>query len=80
MLEAIERIVGAYVRLRNRKALEDMKSHRQRLVTEIKAFHGVIDVRLSIRQLEDEIAVIDAGLGKLDAPTAAWAPALGLRL
>jgi len=80
MSEAMERIVDAYVKLRNRKALEDMKDHRQRLVTEIKSLHGVIDVRLSIRQLEDEIAVIDAGLAKLDAPTAAWAPALGLRL
>jgi hypothetical protein len=78
MSEAIERIVGAYVKLRNRKALEDLKAHRQRLVTEIKSFCGVIDVSSQIKQLEDEIAVIDAGLAKLDTPTAAWAPALGL--
>jgi hypothetical protein len=80
MSEAMERIVDAYVKLRNRKALEDMKSHRYRLATELKSLHGVIDVRLSIKQLEDEIAVIDAGLAKLNTPTAAWAPALGLRL
>jgi hypothetical protein len=80
MSEAMERIVDAYVKLRNRKALEDMKVHRHRLATELKSLLGVIDVRLSIRQLEDEIAVIDAGLAKLDTPTAAWAPALGLRL
>jgi hypothetical protein len=78
MSEAIERIVGAYVKLRNRKALEDLKAHRQRLVSEIKSFCGVIDVSSQIKQLENEIAVIDAGLAKLDTPTAAWASALGL--
>ena len=61
MSEAIERIVGAYVKLRNRKALEDLKAHRHRLVSEIKSFCGVIDVSSQIKQLENEIAVIDAG-------------------
>jgi hypothetical protein len=37
MSEAIERIVGAYVKLENRKALEGMKVHRQRLITELKS-------------------------------------------
>ena len=71
MSEAIERIVGAYVKLENRKALEDMKAHRQHLVTEIKSFRGVIDVTSSVRQLEDEIAIIDAGLAKLGIAAAA---------
>jgi len=71
MSEAIERIVGAYVQLRNRKALEDMKGHRQRLATELKSINGTLDLSSSIKQLEDDIAVIDGGLVKLDTPAAA---------
>jgi hypothetical protein len=71
MSEAIERIVGAYVKLRNRKALEDMKAHRQRLATEIRSLNGTLDLRLPIKQLEDDVAVIDAGLVELSAVAAA---------
>ena len=71
MAEAIERIVGAYVKLRNRKALEDIKVHRQRLITELKSAHGAFDLSLLIKQLDDEIAVIEAGLTMLNIPAAA---------
>jgi hypothetical protein len=71
MSEAIERIVGAYVKLRNRKALEDMKAHRQRLATEIRSLNGILDLSLPIKQLEDDVAVIDAGLVELNAVAAA---------
>jgi hypothetical protein len=71
MTEAIERIVVAYVKLRNRKVLEDMKVHRQRLTTELKSAHGALDLSLSIKQLDDEIAVIDAGLTMLNIADAA---------
>ena len=71
MSEAIERIVGAYVKLRNRKALEDMKVHRQRLMTELKSAHGAFDLSLSIKQLDDEIWVIEVGLTMLNIPAAA---------
>jgi hypothetical protein len=71
MSEAIERIVGAYVKLRNRKVLEDMKVHRQRLITELKSAHGALDLSLSITQLDDEIAVIEAGLTMLNIAAAA---------
>jgi hypothetical protein len=71
MSEAIERIVGAYIQLRNRKALEDMKGHRQRLATELKSINGTLDLSSSIKQLEDDIKVIDGGLVKLDTPAAA---------
>jgi hypothetical protein len=71
MSEAIERIVGAYVKLRNRKVLEDMKVHRQRLITELKSTHGALDVSLSMKQLDDEIAVIEAGLTMLNTAAAA---------
>jgi hypothetical protein len=71
MSETIGRIVDAYIKLRNRKALEDLKDHRQRLATELKAINGPLDLSFSIKQLEGELAVIDAGLGKLNTATAA---------
>ena len=69
--EAIERIVGAYVELRNRRALEDMKAHRHRFVTELKSMNGTFDLSSPIKQLETDIAVIDAGLVKLNTTAAA---------
>jgi len=77
MSEALKRIVGAFVELRNRKALEDMKAHRYRLATELKLMKSAFDLSSTIEQLEDDITVIDAGLAELDTPTAAWAAALG---
>jgi hypothetical protein len=61
MSEAIERIVGAYIKLCNRKALEDMKAHRRRLADELKSINGTLDLSSSIKQLEGEIAIIEAG-------------------
>jgi hypothetical protein len=71
MSEAIERIVGAYVKLRNRKALEAIKVHRQRLITELKSAHDAFDLSLLIKQLDDEIWVIEVGLTMLNIPAAA---------
>ena len=71
MSEAIERIVGAYVKLRNRKVLEDMKVRRQRLITELKSAHGAFDLSLLIKQLDDEIAVTELGLWMLNTAAAA---------
>ena len=71
MSEAIERIVGAYVKLRNRKVLEDMKVHRQRLTTELMSAHGAFDLSLLIKQLDDEIAVTELGLWMLNTAAAA---------
>jgi hypothetical protein len=71
MSEAIERIVGAYVELRHRRALEDMKAHRHRFVTELKSMNGAFDLSSPIKQLETDIAVIDAGLAKLNTAAVA---------
>jgi hypothetical protein len=69
MPTAIEQIVNVFVSLANRRRLEDMKRQRQRAMLELKGQPGA---SLPIRQLEDEIAVIDAGLEKLppSGPTA----------
>jgi hypothetical protein len=62
MSTAIEHIVSVLVALGNRRQLEDMKLQRERAVLDLQGQSGV---SLPIRQLENEIAVIDAGLEKL---------------
>lgn len=64
MENAIERIVETYVRLNNRRALEEMRMHRLRLAVELKSRSGY-DFSLPIRSIDEEIAAIDAGLEKL---------------
>ena len=59
MKKAIEQIVDAYVRLNNLQALNDLKSHRQRLAMNLQARTGY-DFSLPLLQVEEEIAVIDA--------------------
>jgi hypothetical protein len=71
MPEAIERIVDGYVKLSGQKALEELKAHRHRLATELKSINGTLDLSSSIKQIEEEIAVIDAGLAKLKSSAAA---------
>jgi len=41
------------------------------LITELKSAHGAFDLSLSIKQLHDEIAVIEAGLTMLNTAAAA---------
>jgi hypothetical protein len=70
MSEAIQQIVDAYVRLNNRRALEDLRMHRQRMAVDLKSRTG-FDLSLPIRQIDEEIAVIEAGLERLNsAPNA----------
>jgi hypothetical protein len=64
MSEAIQRIVDAYVRFNNRRALEDLMMHRQRLAIDLKSRTG-FDFSLPIQQVDEEIAVIEAGLERL---------------
>jgi hypothetical protein len=67
MSTAIEQVVSVFVALGNRRRLEDMKLQRQGAMLELQGQSGV---SVSIRQLENEIAVIDAGLEKL--PPSDW--------
>jgi hypothetical protein len=64
MPTAIELIVGTYVLLRNRRALEEMLLHRQRLAVDLKSRSG-FDASRSIHQVDEDIAVIKAGLAVL---------------
>jgi|HubBroStandDraft_4_1064222.scaffolds.fasta_scaffold686979_3 hypothetical protein len=65
MKTAIEQITDVYIRLNNRRALEDLRMHRQRLAIDLKLRTGY-DFSSPIGQIEDEIAVIEAGLERLN--------------
>ena len=65
MQKAIDLIVDGYVRLHDRKALENLMMHRQRLALDLKGRTG-FDYSLSIGQMNEDIAVIKAGLESLD--------------
>jgi uncharacterized small protein (DUF1192 family) len=85
MSKAMEQIVDAYVRLGNRRALEDLRLHRQKLAVDLKGKTGFDFSLLPIGQIEEELAVIEKGLERLhaegagvaaggDGPSAAPAP------
>jgi hypothetical protein len=65
MPSAIEQIVNTYVRLNNRRALEAMLIHRQRLAISIEG--KVYDRSPVIENLDEDIAAIQAGLKRLTA-------------
>jgi hypothetical protein len=66
MPRAIEQIVDSYVRLKNRRGLDQLMMHRQRLAVELKSRSGY-DFILPIGQIDEEIAIIEAGLSRLKA-------------
>jgi len=70
MPSAIEQIVDTYVRLKNRRGLDALMMHRQRLAIDLKSRSGY-DFSLPIGQVDEEIAIIEAGLSKLKSPNLA---------
>ena len=69
MSNAIAQIVDAYVRLKNRRGLDELMMHRQRLAVDLKSRSGY-DFSLPIGKIDEEIAVIEQGLSRLKAETA----------
>ncbi len=72
MPNAIEQIVDADVRLKNRRGLDELMMHRQRLAVGLKSRPGY-DFSLPIGKIDQEIGIIEAGLTPLNAD----APDLG---
>ena len=66
MHPAMRNIVDAYVRLGNRKALDDLRASRERLIAGLKMLGGGYDSSKVVAQFADEIALIEAGLAKLN--------------
>jgi hypothetical protein len=69
MPSAIEQIVDAYVRLKNRRGLDELMMHRQRLAVELKSRSG-FDFSRPIGQIDEEIAIIEAGISRLKVESA----------
>ena len=73
MSEAVKLIVAGYIRLKDRKAIEDMRRHRQRLRNDlIERSKSCFDVGSSIRLFEADLLAIEEVLRELD-PAAAQA-------
>jgi len=71
MQPAIRSIVDVYVRYGNRKALDDLRAHRGRLIRGLQTFmNGPYDVSGAIAEIENDLAVIEAGLTKLNSAAA----------
>ncbi|MBR0691460.1 hypothetical protein JQ612_19150 [Bradyrhizobium manausense] len=67
MSNAIAQIVDAYVRLKNRRGLDELMMHRQRLAVDLKSRSGAYDFSLAISKIDEEIAIIEEGLSRLKA-------------
>lgn len=69
MSSAMELIVEGFTRLKDRQSLENLRMHRRRLAVDLKAMKG-LDCRSSIAQVDEDIAIIEAGLNALANGTA----------
>jgi hypothetical protein len=70
MSHAIKLIVDGYVRLNDRQALEDVLGHRRHLGKQLKESPPGVDLSGPIHLIDAEIAVIEAGLERLNTATA----------
>jgi hypothetical protein len=66
LTKAIEGIVDAYVKLGDRRALEDLRMHRRRLAIDLNGRSGPYDFSRPLGQINEEIAAIEAGLERLN--------------
>jgi hypothetical protein len=68
MASAFQTIVDIYVRGRNGKAIQESLAHRRKLTSDLKSIstgnHGAL-----LAELAQEIALLEAGLKRLEEPT-----------
>lgn len=67
MSQAMELIVASYVKVRDRRALTELLAHRRKVLAELQAVSG-INPENAVRAIQDELAVIEAGLEELKPP------------
>jgi hypothetical protein len=66
MSAAIMSIVGGYVSLKDRSAVDEVRDHRLRLLQKIKALPtSCINPDVTLRLLDDELRVVESGLEQL---------------
>ncbi|WP_051448479.1 hypothetical protein [Bradyrhizobium sp. WSM1417] len=63
----MELIVASYVKVRDRRALVDLLAHRRKVLAQLQAVSG-INPENAVRAIQDELAVIEAGLEELKPP------------
>ena len=61
---AIEQIVDVYVRLKDGRALLDLRAHRQRLIVDLNKLrsNSNCNVDLALGKMTEDLAIIDAGI------------------
>ena len=67
MSRAMELIVAGYVKVKDRRALTDLIASRRKILRELQAVSG-ISPALAVQAVEDELAIIEAGLEQLKQP------------
>lgn len=68
MSEAVKLIVDAYVSLKDRQALEEMREHRQRMRKSLQEkADGAFDVSKSVQDFDNDIEIVESGLVRLSA-------------
>ncbi|EIG61403.1 hypothetical protein [Bradyrhizobium sp. WSM1253] len=67
MSKAMELIVAGYVKVRDRRALTDLLAHRRKVLAQLQAVSG-ISPENAVRAIQDELALIEAGLEELKPP------------
>ena len=66
MTKAIEHIVAGYSTLKNRKALEEIRDHRRRLLNDYRMRSGSgMNFDWINAEIQDEIGVVEDALSKL---------------
>ena len=70
MSVALSMIVDGYVSLKDRKALEELREHRQRLREQLlQKRSSAFDPSRAVKLYETEVAVIETGLRRLGSAT-----------
>ena len=66
---AIEQIVDAYVRLKDGRALLDLRAHRHRLIVDLNKLRSDSDynVSLALGKMAEDLAIINVGIEQLEA-------------
>lgn len=63
----MELIVASYVKVRDRRALVDLLTHRRKVLAQLQAVSG-INPENAAKAIQEELAVIEAGLEELKPP------------
>jgi hypothetical protein len=79
MEPAIQKIADAYVRLGNRRAIEDLLLHRRRLSIDLRGRKNGYDFSGPAGQIDEEIQILEEALQKLGPHTVPPLPELGVR-